>query len=102
MDGSQIIFDLGWLIGAVFVPIGLWLAKRLKDAEKSLSQVDKSLSNYKLEAERQFASVSHLHDVEARLVDEIKGLRHDIKDLTNAMHLLAAGARQYTRLGEGQ
>ncbi|MBF0251090.1 MAG: hypothetical protein HQL35_10720 [Alphaproteobacteria bacterium] len=79
MDNAQVTFDLGWLIAGVVVPVTMWLFKRLND-------VGQALADYKLYAERQFASVGHLQDVESRLVDEIKGLRADIKDLTRSLN----------------
>lgn len=90
MENAQVTFDLGWLITAVFIPIIIYLFKRVKDAEKSTSDVAEKLSQYKLDAADKFASVGHLQEVEKRLVDELKGLRQDIKELTTAMNLLAA------------
>lgn len=93
IENAQVSFDLGWLITAVFIPVVWVLVKRINTVSDDLSshkiESSKTLTNYMLTAERQFASVGHLQDVEKRLVDEIKGLRDDIKDLTRAMNQLA-------------
>jgi len=72
--------DLGWLITAVFIPI-LWMLSR------KINEVIKDLSDYKLSAERRFASVGHLQEVEKRLAAEMKGLREDVKELTRAVNM---------------
>jgi len=93
IENAQVTFDLGWLITAVFIPVIWLLVRRINSVSDDLSthkvESSKTLNDYMLAAERQFASVGHLQDVEKRLVDEIKGLRDDIKDLTRAMNQLA-------------
>ena len=83
MENATVTFDLGWLIAVVVLPVVGWQFKRMND-------IASDLTNYKLEAVERFASVSHLQEVEKRLIDEIKGLRHDIRQLSNAMNILAA------------
>lgn len=83
-QSAQIAIDLGWLITVVFVPFLWWLFKRIDavkdEAHQEIDALNNKLSDYKLEAERQFASVGHLQEVERRLTDGIEGLREDLKE----------------------
>ena len=84
----EVTFDLGWLISAVFIPI-LWLiSRKINDNSAENKKLADELGKYKLDAERRFASVGHLQEVEKRLADEFKGLREDVKDLTRSVNLV--------------
>lgn len=90
----EVTFDLGWLIGAVFVPIGFLLVKRINAVDKKATKdnvaIVSALADYKLVAERRFASVGHLQEVESRLEEVMKTLSGDVKELTRSIDRLTA------------
>lgn len=84
------IMEIVQTAGATIVPVVVWMFKRMRDLENLNAAQDKDLAAYKLTVEQRYASVAHLQEVEKRLIDEFKGLRHDIRQLSNAMNILAA------------
>lgn len=84
------IMEIVQTTGATIVPLVIWMFKRMRDLERLNAEQDKDLAAYKLAVEQRYASVAHLQEVEKRLIDEFKGLRHDIRQLSNAMNIFAA------------
>ena len=50
-----------------------------------VSNQGQRIDSFKLDVAEKYASVDHLREVEVRLIDEIKGLREDLKELTRAI-----------------
>jgi hypothetical protein len=102
---------LGFLGGLLSLVIGLWarLERRLRGTEREanakigevereahakIEGVEKSLADYKLEVAKNYASNAHLKDLEARLLDSIRQLKEDIRELPkNIVDLMGAAGR---------
>jgi len=77
-----------WVIGLLLGFIGLnWVHTYRSDQSlhARISRQGQRHDDYRLEVSEKYASVAHLKEVESRLIDELKGLRKDIKDLTGAL-----------------
>lgn len=94
MDSPVTFAVLGWIIGIVLAFITAnWAFTYRSDQllHRRISGQGRRLDDYKLEVAERYASVDHLKEVETRLIDEIKGLRGDLKDLTGAILQLRHG-----------
>lgn len=79
---------MAWIIGAVLAFIAAnWGFTFRSDQllHRRISGQGRRLDDYRLEVADRYASVDHLKEVEGRLIDEIKGLREDLKELTRAI-----------------
>jgi uncharacterized membrane-anchored protein YhcB (DUF1043 family) len=88
MDNPVTFAVLAWIIGVVLAFIASnWVFTYRSDQllHRRISGHGRRLDDYKLEVAERYASVDHLKEVEGRLIDEIKGLRKDLKELTNAI-----------------
>jgi hypothetical protein len=74
--------DLQWWITAVGVPIIgglLWLRFHdREDIDKAMRALKDDLANYKLLVATGFASVSHLKEVETRIMVHLEKIEHKI------------------------
>lgn len=88
MDSPVTFAVLAWIIGVVLTFIAAnWVFTFRSDQllHRRISGHGRRLDDYRLEVAERYASVDHLKEVETRLIDEIKGLRDDLKDLTGAI-----------------
>jgi len=77
-----------WIIGPLLAFIAANWVHTYKADQKLHARISgqgRRLDDYRLEVSEKYASVVHLKEVEDRLIDAIKGLREDIKDLTGAL-----------------
>ena len=74
--------DLQWWITAIGVPIIgglLWLRFHdREDIDKAMRALKDDLANYKLLVATGFASVSHLKEVETRIMAHLEKIEHKI------------------------
>jgi hypothetical protein len=97
---SAVVFwdQLTWLLGIIVLVIGglFWYQYQMGlNLHKRISDYGDRFSNYQLAAMDKFVSLTHLREVEDRLVRAVDGLRSDIRDLTKAMtkHLVDDSTR---------
>lgn len=53
---------------------------------KRIDEVIKDLDKFRLDAERRFASVDHLQEVEGRVGDELRGMSATLHELSGAIN----------------
>ncbi len=88
MDNPVTFAVLAWIIGVVLAFITAnWAFTYRSDQllHRRISGHGRRLDDYKLEVAERYSSVDHLKEVESRLIDEIKWLRKDLKELTSAI-----------------
>jgi hypothetical protein len=82
--------DLQWWITAIAIPVVgalLWLRFHDRDdIDKAMRALKDDLANYKLLVATGFASVSHLKEVEARIMTNLEKIERKIDRVIDQRH----------------
>lgn len=63
-----------------------WVLTAFSRRDDNIAAVAKDLADYKLVAEREFASAPDLSAAERRFADSVDGLRQDFRDMTQRLN----------------